>query len=77
VPVPSAQYAGDQSIEEHEHNDDAATLDGRHLGSDDIVDEISAANDGNAPTEITDKECLHAATEEQVAAHDQELLGLA
>jgi hypothetical protein len=80
VPVPSAQYAGDQSIEEHEHNDDAAGLDGRHSGSDDIVDEISAANDGNAPkspTGITDKECLYAVTEEHVAAHDQELLGLA
>lgn len=77
APVPSAQYAGDQSIEEQEQNDDAAALDGRHSGSDNIAVEISAANDGNAPTGITDKECLYAVTEEQVAAHDQALLGLA
>ncbi len=68
APVPNAQCAADQSIEERIQNADAAALNGHHSVSDDIAAEISAANDGNASAGITDKGLLCAATEEQVAA---------
>ena len=73
--VPNAQYAADQSIEEHIHNGDTAALDGRLSDSGSIAVEMSAANDGSTPAGTVDKGSLCAATQEQVAANDQQLPG--
>ena len=73
--MPNAQHAADQSIEEHIHNGDAAALDGRLSDGGAIAVETPAADDGSTPAGTVDEGSLCAATQEQVAANDQQLLG--